>query len=797
VSYATERDAFGRTPQDLVVIGVRECQNGYASGASPQGITRSEEFDHADWTKVSVSVSADDATAPDGFDTADTVTFNATNDAIYQQTSLAARTPRSYTGSIFLRIAAGTETVTIRVRNHLSTENTDKQVTITTTWTRFFVQHKFVGGPGNDVVFEVIRLVGDDATDLEMWGANVSRQDSLDDESPYPYVKRVDDTVYATNCTAADAGDGSRCWYSRPSCQDPDNFNAGNDYEATPALRGIREFKFCRKDAPLALPGENVAPLLDRFDLAGQEVDPGRGVTVNERVRFTFVDDAGPGLWNPLQSKIGKLVNTATGGGTFWRRFLAIYRNYTNPKGYLIRKVGFVESGAAESDYQQRGRYLMANITIRGDDRVTIECTDRLKIHRKDLPAKISDTNTLQTSMSVGTTTMYLADVGEISSLAWNAAETTPDYKVTLEIDYDNAGSEEKVNVTAIDLDANTCTVQRARWGTTAVKHDADAKVREIVEFGTERTDPIGVPMGKNPLDIIQELYLYAGIDSDDIDTTAFQTEITNWLESSVDPDTGKQSGVLFRRTLTKRKKVEDLVKEIRELVMLLVWIDEDQKLTCKLFAPPLPTETLTVLTDDSNLVDGTIEIDDSDETRLTRGLLAWDLAAGEDGDKPEDFDQVQVHIFLDEEEDPYYGEQRARLILSEWLRDTDQDNPALLISRIVSRFRYGARIFNLSLEIKDDAVKVGSAVQIETDKIQKFDGTCDPRVAIVTRKKRKSGGTFDIEATEMGFARVMFWAPDGLPDYTAATTANKRSGYYTDDQGLVGSPKELGYFWW
>lgn len=803
MTYAIQRDKFGRTPQDLIVLGVRECQNHYAALVQ-QLLVRTEEFDNASWTKNSTTVTANAATAPDGTVTADVVAYNAANDYIYQVDATTVVTSKAFTGSVWLRVAVGPKLVTLIIQNTAATERLIQQITVTTTWTRFVVHKKFSAVPVDNVGFQILRNAGDDVGDLEMWGANITRNPSdLDRDIVFPYVKRVAEAVgtlavNASRCQAVDAGDGLRCYYSRPSCQDPDNFNSGHPYEGTAALRGFREYRLCRQDGPLALAGENVAPLLDRFDVAGQEIDAKRGVTVNERVKLTCHDDAGPGVWNPTQQQRGALVNTATGQGTFWRRFVTINRNYANPKGYLIHKAGFVETAGTEAEFQQRGRYVMRNIMIRTDDRVEIECTDRLKLTRKDIPAKISQSNTLASTVdaSPSSNVLTLVDAGEVSPPAANASSATPDYFVVLEINFDTIWAE-KVNVLTRNLVTNQITVQRGRWGTTPQVQGAGAVIREVAEFGTERNDPTGIPLGKNPMDIIPELYRYAGIDAADIDTATFASERDLWLASSIDTATGAESGVLFRRTLLERKSVEDLVREIRSLVMLMVWVGEDQRVTGKLFAPPIPTETITTLDDDSNLVDGSIEIDDSDESRLTRALIAWGLAAGENGDTPEDFNLVQVNIALDEEEDPYYGEQRADVILSQWLRETDLLNPTSLVARIVSRFRHGARIFGLSLEIKDDSVHVGSSVLVRTDKLQKFDGSTYDRLAIVTRKKRRLDGTIEIDATEMPLDRPFFWAPNGLPDYDAATEEQKRYGFYSDTQGLVGARKEPGYVWW
>lgn len=45
-------------------------------------LTRSQEFDHANWTKVSATISADATTAPDGTTTADTITANASTNFV-------------------------------------------------------------------------------------------------------------------------------------------------------------------------------------------------------------------------------------------------------------------------------------------------------------------------------------------------------------------------------------------------------------------------------------------------------------------------------------------------------------------------------------------------------------------------------------------------------------------------------------------------------------------------------------------------------------------------------------------
>jgi hypothetical protein len=807
MSFATQRDSFSRTPQDLVIIGVRECQNHYAATVD-QGLQYTEDFTNAVWTKNNLTVTANNTTAPDGTLTADKLTPSLAGGTAEQDWDTGAAVANKKFTLIFFAKVAVNHTLRIAIRDGAGSDGATADFVMTTTqgvdgWLRCEVTIAFTGAASGNVVRAKI---APDPTTTEyawVWGTNLYRSPGDSATTlPFPYVKRTAEAIglvatKLSRCLAADAGDGKRCWYARPACQDPDHFNKGNTWEQTASLRGFREFRFCRHDAPLAIYGDNVAPYLDDFDSRSQEIITDKGLTDSGRISFAFFDDAGPGVWNVVQQQRGALVNTIVGSGTFWRRWYAIYRNYSNPAGYLIRKAGFVEPGVTESSYEQRGRYVMRNVKFTQDDRMVIECNERLKLGRKEIPAKISQSNVLATSIDDTTTTVKLGDVGEISTPAPNATAASPDYKVVLEIDFDVPANSEKVNVTSRDLTLNTAVIQRARWGTTGKYHAAGAKVREVAEFGTERSDPTGIPLAKNPVDIVVELYRYAGIDLVDIDTVTLYAERDTWLTSVVDPVTSKESGVLFRRTLTEKKKVEELIKEIRELLMLLLWVSEDQRITGKVFAPPVPSQTVVTLSDDNGLVDSSVEIDDTDESRLTRALVAWDLAAGESGDKPEDFDLIQIYIALDEEEADFYGEERAKVILSQWLRAQDLKEPSGIVSRIVSRFRRGARTFRHKLEIKDDSVKLGQTVEIDTNKLQKPDGSNDPRFVIVTKKKVAPDGTIQIEAMEMPLARVWFYAPNELPDYDSASTSDKRYGYLTDTQGLVGSTKEPGHVAW
>jgi hypothetical protein len=797
MTYAAQRDALARTPQELLVVGVRECMNAYAATV-PELLQYTEQIDNAAWTKTSVTVTANNATAPDGTATADTCVFNANNDAIDQVATGTAVTSKAFTMSLWLRVPSGSSTISIRVRNVADTQGTTKQVTVTTTWTRFYVHKLFTALPVDDVQARLIRLAGDTINgDIEVWGWNLTQnRNAVNMESPFPYVKRESTAVNASTCSMSDQGDGYRCYYSRPTCQDPDNFNAGHTWEDTARGRGIREYRFCRKDAPLPLSGTETLPYLVSAPQAAQELDAEKAVTVNDRVTFEFEDDAGPGLWNPRQSSEGMLVNTATGRGTFFRRaFGSIYRNYANPEGYLKRYHGFVETGMTESDFQSRGRYLIRNFETQ-DRKVMLVCGDRLRLTRKDIPAKISEDNTLQRRLSSSDTTAYVRDASEFGPVADNAASASPDYVVTIQI------ANEKMNVTGIDLSANTLTITRGRWGTTADSHSRSAVITAVAEFGTERTDTTLTPLGKNPIDIIIELYRYAGLSAAEVDTTTLESERDYWLPSTIDADAGTYYGALLRRSLTEVTDVETLSREIRKLTMLWLWVNDAQMLTGRYFAPPRPSSTITTITDDANLIAGSISVDDNDESRVSRVLVAYHLPVGESADTAEDFEKIRIELDVDSEEREFYGDRRLDAVLSQWLQpvtasgiSTESEIAKYFTQRVLSRFRYGARRLTASLEIKDDDIEVADVVRVNTSHIQDADGDNLNAEMHVTKKKRVGGGRVELEFLDTGRnKRPGFYTDAGYPVYGSATDDQKRRAFYADTRGNVGSPSVPGY---
>jgi hypothetical protein len=177
---------------------------------------------------------------------------------------------------------------------------------------------------------------------------------------------------------------------------------------------------------------------------------------------------------------------------------------------------------------------------------------------------------------------------------------------------------------------------------------------------------------------------------------------------------------------------------------------------------------------------------------------LAWDLATDEAGDKAEDFNRVVVHLAIEEEQTDYYGDERLKVILSQWIPAADLQNPQDFMARIITRFKRGVPLMRARLEIKDDDVQLGDFVDVRTAKLSAPDGTTEQRIMQVVKKKHRDDGTIEIQALDTAlFVRYFFYAPDGLPDYDAADEDDRRYGYLSDDDGTVGTDHDSGYHAW
>jgi hypothetical protein len=230
---------------------------------------------------------------------------------------------------------------------------------------------------------------------------------------------------------------------------------------------------------------------------------------------------------------------------------------------------------------------------------------------------------------------------------------------------------------------------------------------------------------------------------------------------------------------------------------MLDIFVGENQSITGHLFAPALPTVSLPTLTDDANLIADSISVDDNDESRLTRVVVAYDLAAGAKGDTVGDYNDGVVEVEPELESVAGYGEQRMKIILSQWIGINDSATATKAAAHILGRYRQGVRKMAAAIDLKDDTVKTGDFVLVTTKRLQKATGATDAnRQMLVVSKEPQDDGTINLQLVDAVLpGRPGFIAPAGYPDYDSASFDQRRYCYIgTAGANKVGAASDDGY---
>lgn len=565
-------------------------------------------------------------------------------------------------------------------------------------------------------------------------------------------LDRCDETYTQGACTAADAGDGARCYYSFPTCQDSANFN-----------KTTRTYRFCLNDVPWPDSATAVYPLLKKLLRIPQRVNTRSFFSFPDSLTLDFYRD-----WSPPAADSDKgagFFNTGS-AGEFWRNLFSRNRNYSGRAVRIYR--GFDASGFVYSDFEQVGPdYRISAIKIdRSGCRVTIE-SPLVKLRDKKLPWAINENNVVENNpLASGGTTLTVTDGGEFPDPADYSRNS-----IYVEIEDDTNG-DEIVRVTA--LAGNDLTVVRAQWGTSANEHAQGLRVRHVAIFGTSSKGPV------NSIDTLRDLLEWAGVATADIDTTAFDTiKALYWPDDDV------------VRIVRTTRSIGKLMQEIRDPRGLLVYLNNSQKWTASsLQGQAEPTASY----DDDSIRN--VNVMEDDETRRTRVALWYDPV--EDSAKdPADFRKAVIVIDTDLETANNYGDEREQEITDNWLYpELAAAKVRLLAFRLITRSAHGERRIQFDLEVKDGTRYVGDTITIQTKELTDFYGTQLVVPCVIVSREEAGRAVMRFEAIDTNYSGRFFrWGPDTMTDdYDSATEADKGYGYWGDSANRVGSSKVEGY---
>ena len=300
--------------------------------------------------------------------------------------------------------------------------------------------------------------------------------------SPTCVVRLIMDTCANTFSVGACAADGVPCYYTYPTCKDPDNYS-----------KTTRNYDFCLNRG-WRIPG--LMPLIAALQQWTTSIKPDQAITRAGTLRISMLDDS-PLPWaNP--DKPTNYQNRET-GGSWWRNFLARNPNYADRPAEIWQ--GF-SNLVWPIGYRRTFRGLISALEL-GEAGCDIELIDFLKKLEAKVPTRESSTNKLTANYLSGAT-MSVADVTEFPESG------------TVRIQDDRASTYEYVSYTGRNLDGKYLTgCVAGRYGTSKGTRAVGCPVRSMACFADPATGE-GIPADRAFLDL---LVTCGGISALDIGT--------------------------------------------------------------------------------------------------------------------------------------------------------------------------------------------------------------------------------------------------------------------------------------
>ncbi|MEK6532110.1 MAG: hypothetical protein AABZ23_06440 [Deltaproteobacteria bacterium] len=179
--------------------------------------------------------------------------------------------------------------------------------------------------------------------------------------------------------------------------------------------------------------------------------------------------------------------------------------------------------------------------------------------------------------------------------------------------------------------------------------------------------------LNMNPVDIMDNiLQSQLGISSAYIDGATLASERDRWLNDW-----------RFNRVITEPQKADDYLNELQEETNSYLLHDGD-KITLKVFAPPMPTDTVDEWRGDKDiLIDSLRQKSGYKDSFFNRVLVYYDYdESGSDG--AENFEGAVLVIDAASQDASQWDEESTKTIKSKWIRSLTWTQPASITGVII-----------------------------------------------------------------------------------------------------------------
>ena len=290
--------------------------------------------------------------------------------------------------------------------------------------------------------------------------------------------------------------------------------------------------------------------------------------------------------------------------------------------------------------------------------------------------------------------------------------------------------------------------------------------------------------------DVAQELLEgFAGIDPSLITIADWQSEVSEWF-----------AGLKLTRTVTKPTPVITLLGQLADFGFVF-WADEvSQEIRLRANRPVNIGETVTPITDDNSLIEGTIGNKDLYEQRISQvqfyhGVIDYTSSAT----SADNYKNLFVVVDAASEGEQQYNQSRIKTIFSPWLGNEGSPGDASAVAgRLAVRYRDIPVEVTFTADIKDRTpLDVASLIDMNTRLIEDETGNAtDTRMQVTSVDEVDSGNRLKVTAQSYRldgrFGRIV---DNSSPDYSSATAAQKAVGCWIATDATTKFPDGAGAY--
>lgn len=605
------------------------------------------------------------------------------------------------------------------------------------------------------------------------------------------------------------------CYNTYGTCQDKANYT-----------KGTKTRKFCSRGMTIP-PGETLRPYVATLKTTPTEIVPEKGLAMRSQTQVNLVDEPHTDIEDdPYISD-----RATAAAGTYWTRLIARNANYAGrfarvKKGYIVSPFDWstfiTELYVVEA---VRGPDANGNVVLVLSD--PIKLTDNTKIPVPTDGKLTADLKAIEhagTAQAGGATTVTLATTASAVDDYYNGMEVyitentgagqrrvvsgyvgatrvatvsawavnpdgTSKYEVgALQIvlntgkaaqyaDPATSGKNEylRIGEEVIRYSAKsgdtlswTDTTYRAQFGTTKKDHKTDDVVQLCRAW-----------VNKLVKEVVEDLYNESGLADTYIDLTQLAAEDTQWL------------GDKYRITacVPDPEKPSDLLKDLLiDANAFQWWSPTEQKVKTKVNLPEVGSG-VSSFGDEANFLDGSVAVDKLDSERITQSAMYYAvISPTENRKEPKNFQRAEIYIDTDAESANEYNDKRQDVRYSRWLGTGNQLAVQALVARRISANRNAPAKIRFRLDPKDyvDTLTVGALVSLTTRQIVDAAGNKIAKLVRIT-KLIDQGTHIDAEARTTTLGKLYaFIAPNGYPDYLAASAAQRAYAFIAGGAGLM-----------